>query len=100
MKRAGRASLSAVRLDCLIKRLVCERLKKARGNLYTIRVARICREITESDPAPPSCKTAVRRYLLKILRDAVVHELVGKKKHIVVVVSKAKELLNCREHEN
>jgi hypothetical protein len=42
---------------------------------------------------------AVRRFVLAILHEAIVHEL-SDKYRIVVDVNKAWELLACAEHEN
>jgi len=46
-----------------------------------------------------ACKVAVRRFVLALLYDAIVHEL-SDKYRIVVDVNKARVLLDCVEYEN
>jgi len=98
--RVTRDARVRVRLsDNMIRMLVCKRLRGARGNIYTIRARQICEEISGVDQASVACKVAVRRFVLALLYDAIVHEL-SDKYRIVVAVSKARELLGCSEYEN
>jgi hypothetical protein len=83
----------------MIRFLLCRRLRGARGHIYTIRVRRLCAEIFGGEDAPQSCKAMVRRHLLAMLYEAVVHEL-SDNHRITVQVSKAWELLACVEYEN
>jgi len=83
----------------LIRFLLCRRLKGARGHIYTFRVGRLCAEIFMGEDISQSCRTMVRRYLLSVLHEAIVHEL-SDKHRIAVQVNKARELLECVEYEN
>jgi hypothetical protein len=98
--RGTRDAMVRVRLsEQLIRLLLCRRLKGARGNLYTIRARQICEEISGVDQPSVACKVAVRRFVLAMLYEAIMHEL-SDKYRIVVNVAKAWELLACVEYEN
>ena len=97
--RGTRDARVRVRLsEQLVRMLLCRRLNGARGHIYTIRARQICEEISGVDQASVACKVAVRRFVLALLYDAIVHEL-SDKYRIVVDVNKARELLAC-EYEN
>jgi len=83
----------------LIRFLLCRRLRRARGHIYTFKAGRLCAEIFMGEDISQSCRAMVRRYLLSILHEAIVHEL-SDKQRIVVQVNKAWELLACAEYEN
>jgi len=83
----------------LIKLLLCRRLNGALGNIYTIRARQICEEISGVDQASVACKVAIRRFVLAVLHEAIVHEL-SDRYRIVINVGKARELLGCSEYEN
>jgi len=98
--RVTRDARVRVRLsDNMIRMLVCKRLRGARGNIYTIRAGQICEEISGVDQASVACKVAVRRFVLAVLHEAIVHEL-SDRYRIVINVGKARELLGCSEYEN
>ena len=83
----------------LIKLLLCRRLNGARGHIYTIKARQICEEISIVEQPSMACKAAVRRFVLALLYDAIVHEL-SDKYRIMINVGKARELLGCSEYEN
>jgi hypothetical protein len=99
MRRAGRVNVRVPLTDQLIRRILCQKIRGARGHLYTIKARQICEEISGEDQASVACKVAVRRYLTAALYEAIVREL-SNKYRIVVEVSKAWELLACVEYEN
>jgi hypothetical protein len=84
-----------------LAKLICDRLRMARGNLYTLKPKHLCIDLFFGTEVP-FCSVKVREYLLKMLGDAVVYEL-SRKDRVVVQVSKAREILACEqrmgEHE-
>jgi hypothetical protein len=78
----------------MIRTALCKKLQKARGNLFTVKTGQLCDEMMHSDVASMSCRVAARRFLLSVLRDAIVGELSGKYR-IVVLVNEARRLLGC-----
>jgi hypothetical protein len=83
----------------LVRMLLCRRLREARGNIYTVKARHICEEISGVDQASVACKVAIRRFVLAVLHEAIVHEL-SDRYRIVINVGKARELLGCSEYEN
>jgi len=81
-----------------IKWLLCQRLMRTRGHIFTFKTGYICNELFVEEHSQ-ACRTTVRRYLLSTLAEAVIQELTTKNR-IVVQVSKARELLGCDNYEN
>lgn len=77
-----------------IRSLLCQKLKQARGNIYTIKTKLMCAELMRMDDVSMACRVMVRRYVLSVLQDAIVSEL-SEKYRIVVQVNKAREILGC-----
>jgi hypothetical protein len=83
-----------------IRSLLCQNLKMARGNVYTVKVRHLCVQLYRSEHyVSPSCSVVVRQFLLEVLNDAIVQDLTDKHR-IVVLVHKARELLACEEYED
>jgi hypothetical protein len=85
-----------------LAKIICQRLMGARGGVYTLKPRQLCAELFFGENIP-YCTVRVREYLLKVLGDAAIKELTNKK-HVVVIVDKAWEILECdkriREYEN
>jgi hypothetical protein len=99
MRRTKDLTVRVPVTEHLVRFLVCKRIKATRGQVLSIKVGDICAEIYPMERSPQTCRAKVKRILLDVLGDAVIHELTNRK-HIVVYVSKAKELLRCEEYEN
>ena len=100
MRGAGNIKMRVPVTEKLIRPILCQRLRGARGNIYTFKAGHICADLFHGESkVPVSCKVAVRRYLLSALKEAIVYELTDKYR-IVVNVNKARELLACGEYEN
>jgi hypothetical protein len=78
----------------IIRSLLCQKLRGARGNLFTIKTGQLCIQLMRTHDVSMACKVTVRRYVLSVLQDAVVGEL-SEKYRIVVLVNKAREILRC-----
>jgi hypothetical protein len=76
-----------------LTKIICQKLKGARGGVYTLKPRQLCSELFFGENIP-YCVAKVRKHLLSILGDAIVHEL-SNRKYIVVMVNKALEILAC-----
>jgi hypothetical protein len=94
MSRSRRLKPHVMLTEESIRSLLCKKLQSTGGHILTIKTGRLCSEASRVDVLSMACRVMVRRYVMTVLRDAVIPEL-SKNNRIVMIVNKAREILGC-----